>query len=347
MSLPKGHGFGLAFVFAIFTLAGTMSHARAEAVADAMRSDNPSAAVELATKSLASERLAPMERANLLMNRGLAYERLGRHDDALVDFTEAINSRALAAPDQAKALFDRGVTLEELGSSDDAIGDYSAALRLSPKFPVALNNRANLYRKLGRLAEAKRDYEASIEAGNGAVEYPRYGLGQIAETQGDLPAAKGEYRQALAANPGFALAAQRLTALGDDAEPAIVLRPPGGIVLHMPAKKQHSKAVTAAHAKASGAPGLRPAIADSMSAASGPQIQLGAWRDQAAAADAWNKIDKRAGDVLSGLKPQIVSVDLPGKGRYYRLRVGPVNRERANTTCEKLQERGFACMFVR
>ncbi len=138
---------------------------------------------------------------------------LGQHDAALVDFTEAIDGRALVAAEQARALYDRGVALDELGRTEDAAGDYTAALRLAPGFAAAFNNRGNAYRRLGRLAEARADYRASIAAKNPHPEYPDYGLGQVAEAQGQLDAARGYYRAALAASPQFTPASASLAAL--------------------------------------------------------------------------------------------------------------------------------------
>ena len=97
--------------------------------------------------------------------------------------------------EQARALFARGLLLDGMNRVDDALQDYSAALALLPKFAAALNNRANVYRRLRRFAEARRDYQASLAAGNPQGQYPYYGLGQIAEAEGRNDQAKGFLRQ--------------------------------------------------------------------------------------------------------------------------------------------------------
>src|SRR4029077_14189743 len=140
-------------------------------------------------------------------------ETLGERADAVSDFTDAITARALGAEEQATAFYDRGVTLDELGRIDDAIADYTSAIELQPTLAAAFNNRGNALRRLGRLAEARRDYEASMSAGNPNPEYPEYGLGQIAESLDQPNAAREYYRPALATNPQFALAEERLVAL--------------------------------------------------------------------------------------------------------------------------------------
>jgi Tfp pilus assembly protein PilF len=391
-----------------------------DAATVALHAGNASNAVALATQALADPSLTPRDRARVLLDRGLAHEMLGEHDAALLDFTEAINARALAGGDLVRAFYDRGVALDELGQTEDAIGDYSAAIRLEPRHAAALNNRANAYRRIGRLAEAATDYKASLAAGNPHPEYPNYGLGQIAEAQGQPAQARTYYQAAIAANPQFALAAERLTALANapapslQPPPAIVpppptpspppahpvapapasttplnphddgpivlrpppgagtapptddstvhlrpppgasatpptddgtvhLRPPGSGTVHLhpprsvPPKPQPRTAATTP------APDLKPALGDS---SHGQWIQLGAWRNEADAADAWNRIVGASGTLMAGLSPQVVPIDLPGKGRYYRLRAGPVY-DNVTQLCSALLARKLECMVVR
>jgi len=299
----------------------------------ALQTGNASQAVQLSTAALGGTALSSRDRARLLVNRGLAREILGERDSALIDFTQAIGSHALAPAEQVRALFDRGVTLDELSRTDDALGDYSAAIRLEPGFAAALNNRGNAYRRLGHLVEAAADYRASIAAGNPHTEFPNYGLGQIAEAQGDAVAAREFYREALAANAGFTLAAERLSVLGDGDADAIHLRPPGqsgrAPVLHL-------------HLPARTVPNLKPALG---STAESRTVQLGAWRSQGEAANAWSRLGRASGSLLVGLAPQVIAVDLPGSGRYYRLRTQTADGS-ARSLCSALRARGTACMVV-
>jgi tetratricopeptide (TPR) repeat protein len=296
-----------------------------------------------------------LEQARGLVARGLDSAARGGNDDALLDYTQAIALRVLSDADLARVLFDRGVTLDAMGRTNDAIGDYSAALKHDPDFAAALNNRGNAYRRLNRLDEARRDYAASLALGNTTPEYPDYGLGQIAEAKGDLVGARHFYGEALAANPAYTPAAISLETLGRksaSADAPIVLKQPAP---HAPVAPSRVAAAPvtptlapASYGKPDTNPGLRPAIEDTAHAAQkGGQVQLGAWRDEASAADGWNRIQGQAGDALSGLKPQIVAVDLPGKGRYYRLRAGPVERGGGAALCEALSAKGLACMVVK
>ena len=323
--------------------------------------------------------------ARLAADRGHALEAKGDHDGALAAFTQAIEMHALPSGEQARLLFDRGLVLDATGKLNDAAGDYSAALILQPRFAPALNNRANVYRRQGKLADAKRDYRASLAAGNEEPEYTWYGLGVVAEAEGDSAAARQDYGHALSANPAYALAAERLQALGGTPPPAaddvIHLKPPSGmtvapqidktdtapitlqppveaskaeapkavapLTLHppkprapTPARYTPSRSAVEDFSQSSG-----PVLAPAPAPATGPQIQLGAWRSEEEANAGWDKAVGRAGGLLDGLTPQVVAVDLPGKGRYFRLRAVP--RSDPAELCAALKEHGQDCILAR
>lgn len=326
----------------------------------------------LAEDGLKEPGLEPLARARLLLDRGLASELLGVHDQALVDFTTAINAHMLPAAEQAQALLQRGFLLDSLGRLGPALGDYTAAIHLLPdSAKAALNNRANIYRRQNRLKEAKRDYLAALQGDNPHPEYPYTGLGQIAEAEGDAQTARRYYAQATAANAHYALAVERLAALGGPppdmaADPGILhLRPPPGTAAAQEPVKAPVKAPVAAAATLAGqsapirlhmprkappapartAPRLRPAI-DGGVGSGQPQVQLGAWRSQAEAQAGWERARRRAGSALDGLSRIIVAADLPGKGRYYRLRVAP-GRAGARALCDTLGARGQDCLVIR
>ncbi len=317
-------------------------------------------------------------RARLLMNSGIAHERLGQHADASADFTGALASKALSKADRVRAIFDRGVALDALGQTKNAVRDYTEAVRLDPRFAPALNNRANAYRRLGRLNEAKRDYLAALAAGNTAREYPYFGLGQIAEKLGDIDTARDYYNKALAANPGYVLAAQSLTALNHAQRASLTLRPPpvkpapakptstSQVVAQTPVKQVPSVHLTPPKPSPPPAPRLQPERVAARDAAAPPlrqaiveggakmpsgrqvaQVQLGAFRDQVTAEESWNKIVSTVDGVLQGKLPVIVPVDLPEKGRFWRLRIAVGTKSDARNLCAELLAKGLACIPVK
>ena len=66
--------------------------------------------------------------------------------------------------------------------------------------------------------------------------------------------------------------------------------------------------------------------------------------DQAKAA--WSEALRRAGGLLGGLTPVILSDDLPGKGHYFRLRIRQPNTDAATEFCADLKSKGLACFLV-
>ena len=306
----------------------------------------------IAEKALEEGNPTPLQRARLFLDRGQALFRLGRPDEALAAFAQGIGMRALPATDQANALFDRGVLLDALGRTDEAIADYSAAISLSPHFAMALDNRGDAYRRQAMLPQALADYRAALASGNGRIQYAYYGLGQIAEAVGDWNSARSYYAKALTADSGFGPARGRLTALGiqpqlgdPDAAP-IVLRPPQAIKvaqdkpvaappsIHPAAAPVRSKPVR--HA----GPVLRPAITL-------VEIQLGAWRNAPDAVAGWKKIMRQASGDMGNLSLHIAPAIVPGKGRYFRLRAGPVSRDQGAALCKLLRKKKLDCTVPR
>jgi tetratricopeptide (TPR) repeat protein len=315
------------------------------------------------------------ERGGLLLYRGLAHELLGSQQDAMADFTAALQIHTSPPDVREQILLQRGFLLDSLGKLHDAIGDYSVVIAMKgPVAATALNNRANIYRRQNRMGEAKRDYLAALSRGGGQPQYSWYGLGQIAEVGGDTEVARDSYARAVAAAPDYLLASQRLAALGGpletavsdpevitlhppppvrtaDARPAgvisdatpVVLHPPRGypvpVVLHPPQHQLVSR-------QAAAEPGLRPALDAPATRTGRREVQLGAWRSEAEAQQGWKEAVRHAGRALNGLEPHIVVADLPGRGRYYRLRTTPGSGGVAQL-CAQLTATGQGCLLAR
>lgn len=355
-------------------------------------------AATLANDALKGEGVSAAERGRLFLYRGLAEELLGSHDAAMRDFSTTLQARALPTAEREQALLQRGFLRDGLGRLDEAAKDYDAVIALKgDSLATALNNRANIYRRQNRFADARHDYQAALSAEGGKPQYAWYGLGQIAEAQGDVLSARGFYAKAVAADPAYVLASTRLEALGGPPESTIansrdriVLHPPRAIpvvkaamqitkeadgtivlqapesatpaeavpvALHPPAREAQipkHQAVQPARKISAAQVVLRPALDQSGRATrhaareqAGMEVQLGAWRSEGEATAGWNKAKLRAGDALNGLSPHIVTADLPGKGRYYRLRVAVMAGQSRTAFCADLSAKGVACLPAR
>jgi tetratricopeptide (TPR) repeat protein len=346
-----------ASILVLAALSGPSLAAPFAEISAALAAGNGAEALRLADAGLGEADLSEADRARLIADRGFALNLGGDTDGALADLTQALDAKSLTTQEQARLYLERGLILDSLNRLDNAVGDYSAALRLAPNSAPALNNRANVFRRQNRFEDARRDYLASLAADNPAPEYPYYGLGQVAESEGKPDQARNFYARALAANPGYSLAAERVAALGGAAPQtqAITLKPPKGVsaedapvVLHPPAAKP-----TAAPARAQAQPrkpaapshpedtvSLRPALDNP----AGEQAQLGAWRSEGEAAAGWRRALTQANGALGEFSPHIVAVDLPGRGRFYRLRVVTLD---AKHLCATLTNQGVACIPAR
>lgn len=361
MTWTIGRALLLTVALALPAWAAPATDAQIAEIGAALEKGDTVQAARLADSALGEKGLTALERGRLLLDRGLAHELDGAGDDALIDFTAALQTRALPTDERAQALLQRGFLLDGMGRLDDAAKDYGAVIALKTGVTAtALNNRANIWRRQNRLDAARRDYLAALAAGSEHPQYPWYGLGQIAEAGHDTEAARGFYAKAVAADPGYSLAADRLAALGGPPEGTlseperIVLHPPGTVtpvpaeqpapaeqkvVLHPP--RPHPARPVPAAPPAS--PGLRPAL-DGPSAGGGPEVQLGAWRSEPEAQAGWEMARKKAGAALQGFSAHIAIADLPGKGRYFRLRVATPNPK---NLCQSLLEAGIPCLPAR
>jgi tetratricopeptide (TPR) repeat protein len=287
------------------------------------------------------------------MKYGLGYEARGEFEAAIVNFTKAIDNGELDAADKVLAVYDRAVAMDALNRTEEAIREYSSALDLKPDFAPALNNRANAYRRLGRLEDAKRDYWAALSMPGAAAEYAYFGLGQIAQSQGNAALARGFYTKALGIKGDFRLAAESLKHLGESIAAAAPQNAEGGeaakIVLRPPPRKS---------ARGNGgrneAPSLRPSVADiATGGATKPPprravlVQLGAFRDRETAEKGWSEIRDKSGGALADLSPIVVTADLPGRGRFFRLRTAVNGKAEAQKICANLAAQGLPCLPVR
>jgi len=221
-----------------------------------------------------------------------------------------------------------------MGNTRSTIADYSAALAINPVFSAALNNRANAFRRAGKFGEAKRDYLAALNGPGAERQYSYYGLGLIAEKEGDTDGARVYFQKALAEVPGFKPAAEALSAQSPGVSSA---RPAMATAQTTPPKPGLKLPESTASR-----PVLRPMINET----GGAMIQLGAFRDETSALAGWNTIAAASGGALNGLRPVIVTVVLPGRGRFWRLRAAIGEELAAKKLCKRLIELQLSCMQV-
>jgi len=96
-------------------------------------------------------------------------------------------------------------------------------------------------------------------------------------------------------------------------------------------------------------PAAKPAPAPApapKAAGGGWVVQLGAVHSEAEAKTEWNRL-KGVHPELAGLSPDIVQVDIPGKGLFWRVRGGTLDEAQARVLCSSLSKQGQGCIVAR
>ncbi len=136
-------------------------------------------------------------------------------------------------------------------------------------------------------------------------------------------------------------------AFSGNIEPRPAVTPPARVV----ATPRRSNAESRRAARAARRSANRPAVASAPAASNGSgnyAVQVMAQRTMEEAEASAASITRRHGDVLSGARPFITRADIPGKGTYYRVRVGPfAGNQSANLVCQQLKGRGTDCFAVK
>jgi tetratricopeptide (TPR) repeat protein len=96
--------------------------------------------------------------AGLHFDAGLELQEDGRLEEAISEFDEAIR----LSPVFAGACNERGITYSKLGFPSLAILDYGDAIRFDPQFAEALTNRGREFSGLGQYDRAIQDLDEAI-----------------------------------------------------------------------------------------------------------------------------------------------------------------------------------------
>ena len=100
------------------------------------------------------------KRAMVYNDRGVAYQNLGRFDEAISDHTQSIALNVWHA--NARAFYNRGIAHYAKGDFGYAIPDYTNAIGLNPWYTNAYYNRGRAHCKLGNFGYAISDYTKAI-----------------------------------------------------------------------------------------------------------------------------------------------------------------------------------------
>ena len=138
---------------------------------------------------------------------------LDKHQKLESDFKSLQARQQIHGPDPAEAqkLTDRARALELLQQAvervqrqqwQDALKLVQQAVKLAPDMPLLYNNRGFIFQKMGRIPEARQDYNQAI-ALDASYSPAWFNRGNQSLEQGQLDAALQDYSQALRLKPDF------------------------------------------------------------------------------------------------------------------------------------------------
>jgi len=121
-------------------------------------------------------------------NLGLYYEALGRTDDAIASYLEAIRLNRQLSLRSPWPSMNLGKLLLRLYRLDEAEGHLRESLSIDPRFPKAHFRLGQVLEKQGKIGEAIRELEQAAALDPSYPE-PHYALGRIHRLRGERKAA--------------------------------------------------------------------------------------------------------------------------------------------------------------
>jgi tetratricopeptide (TPR) repeat protein len=128
--------------------------------------------------------------------QGLCAYRLGRHTDAVASYSVCIG----AAPQAASCFHNRALAFDALGRPEQALRDYDQALRLDPALADAALNRGALHYRAKRYDAAIADLRRAQELGSDPVVVA-FDLLLVNLARGECSTTLNELRRALGSPP--------------------------------------------------------------------------------------------------------------------------------------------------
>jgi tetratricopeptide (TPR) repeat protein len=363
--------------------AAATQNANTQLAADAYKAlsaGDPAAAIVSYSRAIESRELEPEVLANALLNRGLAYQHLNRHQQAIDDYSAALRIDAMSGKLRAMALYNRGISYQKLQQSALAMEDFTSALFLDASFAHAYYSRANLLRDSGQYLFALSDYEKAIQTRHPEPARVYFGEALTFDAMNRPENARDALAKAIAASPDFLPAQKRLAALNSegaaDAITTASIAATGGNVVarkqqlapgaanlasSSPAKKlitdrvpQETAPRTIAEEEkivaiepVSDVPAENGVATEPPAARSarGWSVQIASAPSEDAAWSTWKKM-KAKHLALASKTPVVIRADLGGKGTVYRVRLtGYDNQTEAKNDCSILKAKGINCFI--
>ncbi|MDB5012425.1 MAG: hypothetical protein JWQ25_627 [Daejeonella sp.] len=127
--------------------------------------------------------------------RAATYKEKGDIASAIKDYDETISLIG-----KSSAYLSRAYFFNRIGKTDEALKDFNEAIRLDPKYIYAYTGRGNFYRKLGKYEISEADYAKAIELDpKNTAGY--YGRAVVSKDKGNYLLAIKDYETCFILNP--------------------------------------------------------------------------------------------------------------------------------------------------
>ncbi len=141
------------------------------------------------SRTLSNVTQPDLELARVWLNKGVALDDLGKYDEAIEAYDEAIRLN----PNYAKAWFNKGLSLDDLGKYDEAAKAYDEAIRLDP------NNATKPWFNKGLALDELGEYDEAVKAYDEAIRLDPNNAAKAWFTKGLALDELGEYDEAVKA----------------------------------------------------------------------------------------------------------------------------------------------------
>ncbi len=158
-------------------------------------------------------KLPPEMLAQALLNRGLAHQKLGQVDAAIIDYDAALRISALPPRARVRALYNRALAFRAKGDAGRAIEDLTAAIYTDPDFGEAYFARGNILHERGLYYLALADYDQALAHGHPHKHQVHYARALLFSALNSLPRTKEALYAALKEKPDYEPARRRLSAI--------------------------------------------------------------------------------------------------------------------------------------
>jgi hypothetical protein len=135
------------------------------------------------------------------------------HKEAIDDYTAALRLDAMSPDLRATALYNRGLSYQKSSNRPMAIEDFTSALFLKPDFAHAYMSRGTVLRESGQLLFAISDYERALRHNHPDVARVHFSEALTFEALKRPAEARKHLEAALAADPNYGPARQKLASL--------------------------------------------------------------------------------------------------------------------------------------